>query len=162
MGDASYYQRNKEKVKASVKAYAQAHKEETALAKRVYAAAHKLETAERYKQWAKNNKDGQSAYHSRWQLSKKYNLTQERHDEMLRQQNGACAICGNVPQKGKRLCIDHDHATGIVRGLLCRNCNAAIGQLGDSIDTLKTAIAYLEQHSTAHLPTQEISVEHQR
>lgn len=53
---------------------------------------------------------------------------------------GECATCGSV----ERLCIDHDHATGRVRGLLCNDCNLSLGYAKDSIETLKNLIKYLE------------------
>ncbi len=57
-------------------------------------------------------------------------------------------ICGAVENgKRKNFCIDHDHATGKVRGLLCHNCNVAIGLMKDNTDLLKKAAEYLETHN---------------
>jgi len=56
------------------------------------------------------------------------------------EQKGRCVIC----QEELPLCIDHDHETGKVRGLLCRLCNAGIGMLRESPEVLRRAIAYLE------------------
>lgn len=82
-------------------------------------------------------------------FEKIYGITLEQYDEMLRAQGGVCAICDKpewVIQKGKlrMLSVDHDHLTGVVRGLLCSNCNRAIGLLNDDMDTLKKAIHYLQ------------------
>lgn len=49
-------------------------------------------------------------------------MTAEHYDRLLANQNGVCAICGK-PQNGRHLAVDHDHETGIVRGLLCVHCN---------------------------------------
>lgn len=69
-----------------------------------------------------------------------------QHDEMAAELEVlACAICGGT-EPGRRLAIDHDHDTGLVRGLLCRKCNGAIGLLGDSADRLEAALAYLRRH----------------
>lgn len=55
-------------------------------------------------------------------------------------------ICGICKQKVDRMCIDHDHVTNRVRGGLCSSCNIGLGGLKDSIELLKAAIAYLEDH----------------
>jgi hypothetical protein len=61
---------------------------------------------------------------------------------MLYKQGGKCGICGSV-SNGKRLAIDHDHETGRVRGLLCQQCNTALGLFKDQVELLKKAIDYL-------------------
>lgn len=65
-------------------------------------------------------------------------------------QNGKCAICGCVLNSSRytRFAGDHDHKTGKLRGLLCSNCNTALGLLKDSPIRLKQALTYLERHST--------------
>jgi hypothetical protein len=66
-------------------------------------------------------------------------------EEMRRRQNDLCAICGvNVSEDFH---VDHDHASGRVRELLCMKCNTLLGHSSDSIDVLKRAIQYLERHS---------------
>lgn len=60
---------------------------------------------------------------------------------MLVGQAGRCLICDRVP--GENLCIDHDHATGRIRGLLCKACNLAIGSLRDSPRLAARASQYL-------------------
>lgn len=59
---------------------------------------------------------------------------------MLAEQGGLCAICREAPAEH----VDHDHATGRVRGLLCFNCNGALGQFRDRRDLMVRAIAYLD------------------
>jgi hypothetical protein len=71
---------------------------------------------------------------------------------MFRAQGGGCALCGSTQlglgfTSGSRLVVDHDHATGLVRGLLCSPCNIALGQFGDDIGQLQRAIQYLERNS---------------
>lgn len=63
---------------------------------------------------------------------------------MLKAQGDGCAICGVRRFFGRHLSIDHDHATGIVRGLLCGNCNSGLGSFHDDVARLKAAIWYLE------------------
>jgi hypothetical protein len=74
-------------------------------------------------------------------LKQNYGLTVEDYNARLVAQGGVCAICGKT-EKGY-LRVDHDHATGRVRGLLCNYCNAALGQVQDNIAVLENMIAYL-------------------
>lgn len=82
----------------------------------------------------------------------RYGLTEALYQRMLAEQHGKCASCGALGSGRSRLGIelpmhiDHDHATGVVRGLLCHNCNILIGCAGDSVERLQLAAAYLEAH----------------
>lgn len=73
-------------------------------------------------------------------LKRQYGITEADRDEMILSQMGICSICLAAPA----VHVDHCHETGRVRGVLCFNCNSAIGKLGDDPDTLRRAIAYLE------------------
>lgn len=72
-----------------------------------------------------------------------YGLTPDQHQSMLDAQNGACAICKQAMDSPH---VDHCHATGKVRGLLCQKCNNGIGLLGDSVERVDAAAAYLRLH----------------
>ena len=71
-----------------------------------------------------------------------YGITPGEYDALLEEQNGVCAICNERPVE--RLCVDHDHPTDLIRGLLCRLCNLGLGHFKDDIGRLRAAIAYLE------------------
>lgn len=78
----------------------------------------------------------------------RYGLTLEQYRAMVEAQEGRCAICGEpegATYRGKvrRLCVDHNHETGEVRGLLCVQCNFAIGHLADNPDRARRLVAYL-------------------
>lgn len=77
-------------------------------------------------------------------LKRTYGLSPERYDEMLVEQDGLCAICGGRDD-GRSLAVDHDHATGEVRGLLCGGCNLGLGSFRDSSRYLMAAVAYLNR-----------------
>jgi hypothetical protein len=81
-------------------------------------------------------------------VARRVPITREKFEEMLRAQNGVCAICGHpeTARRGvevKRLAIDHDAETNAIRGLLCSRCNTAIGLLGHDVARIAKAIEYL-------------------
>lgn len=71
----------------------------------------------------------------------RYGITPQQFDALKAKQAGACAICQEIPDKA--LCVDHDHDTGAVRGLLCTTCNVGLAMLGDSPVRLLDAVEYL-------------------
>ncbi|MFI2763083.1 endonuclease VII domain-containing protein [Streptomyces echinatus] len=73
-------------------------------------------------------------------LRRSYGLTEAERDAMVVSQRGLCAICLDGPPEH----VDHCHKTGRVRGVLCFNCNSAIGKLRDDPDVGRRAVAYLE------------------
>lgn len=80
-----------------------------------------------------------------YSLIKSYGITTEDYEQMLYDQGGGCAICGSTIGNGrhKNLFVDHDHGTGIVRGLLCGRCNSAIGLLSEDLSLLVKIRKYL-------------------
>ena len=78
-------------------------------------------------------------------LRKLYGIDHDEYDRMLAAQGGACAICKEPPGLGQRnrLCVDHCHETGVIRGLLCFRCNSAIGMLKDDPALVQVALDYL-------------------
>lgn len=80
----------------------------------------------------------------------KYNLETNEFNNLLEKQNHLCAICETQgfkmhPNQWHNLVVDHDHKTDLVRGLLCHNCNRALGLLKDNIPALTRAINYLRK-----------------
>jgi hypothetical protein len=85
-------------------------------------------------------------------IKRKYGITNEEYNFLLKAQNGVCAIC-KCPEmdkdaKGriKNLAIDHDHITNQIRGLLCTACNVSLGRFKDSILILESALQYLQKY----------------
>lgn len=78
--------------------------------------------------------------------------TPEKYEEAYIRQNGKCAICGCNLNSSRytRFAGDHDHKTGTLRGLLCTNCNTALGLFKDSIERLESAKEYLIAHAAIH------------
>lgn len=75
-------------------------------------------------------------------MKSQFNLTIEDYELLLSSQNGVCAVCGNVPRKN-RLGVDHNHKTGLIRGLLCAFCNRVIGLMRDDADRFERVVTYL-------------------
>lgn len=84
--------------------------------------------------------------------------TETRHDSHYRKisantQNNCCAICGNPPSDDRALALDHDHQTGVLRDLLCTNCNVGLGNFRDDPDLLARAADYLAYHRGPRFPS---------
>jgi hypothetical protein len=80
-------------------------------------------------------------------LKKKYGITYEGFLQLGVKQNWKCPICGCVLDPNSRYThVDHDHATGLIRGLLCNNCNCGLGYFRDNQISLKNAIEYLQKN----------------
>src|SRR5690606_18260166 len=77
-----------------------------------------------------------------WQVHHRYGLTKPQWDDMFEAQGGACLLCDRTDQ---RLCVDHCHETGRVRGLLCHRCNAFLGVLENVPGWYERAVDYLGQ-----------------
>lgn len=83
-------------------------------------------------------------------LKKKFGINYNQYQIMLQEQNNSCYICGEQePAENKILSVDHCHATGRVRGLLCSNCNTALGKFKDNIQLLNKAVEYLTRDYAA-------------
>lgn len=93
---------------------------------------------------------------SNQQLKSKFGITIDDVKKMYDSQHGKCKICGKpgimhgikkgYKDKSDTLHVDHCHATGKVRGLLCSNCNVAIGLMNESIENMLSAIDYIKEH----------------
>lgn len=80
----------------------------------------------------------------------RYGITVEQHDEMLKAQNGVCAICGKPPKR-RRLQVDHHHESGAVRELLCVPCNTSLAYIEDPF-WFAAATDYLNRHHPERTP----------
>lgn len=81
-------------------------------------------------------------------LWQEYHIVPEIYELILEDQNGVCAICSNPPN-GKRLCVDHNHDTDEIRGLLCDKCNQAIGLFRDNPEYMILAAEYIQSKDVA-------------
>ena len=104
-------------------------------------------------QYRKHGKSERTRQRETTMKFKQYGLTPEQYQDMFEQQGGVCAACGQ-PEMTRHhaetvssLAVDHDHATGKIRGLLCTRCNIAIGVLQDDLHRLEGLLAYMLQNS---------------
>jgi hypothetical protein len=124
--------------KAQNKRYYQDHKEQV-----------KVNSA----RWKAANPDKIRLKNRKLQVKKVYGLSWEDYTSLYNKFSGHCGICGTslkmVTEKyeqNKAACVDHDHVTGKVRGILCRSCNVALGHFKDSKTHLWNAYKYMEDH----------------
>ena len=93
--------------------------------------------------WNEASKKYYSTERRRNKTLEAYGLTKDDYNTMYDEQGGVCAIC----RQDLKLVVDHCHETGVVRGLLCNQCNIGLGAFCDNIDRMKTAMLYLKPHS---------------
>jgi hypothetical protein len=128
-------------------------------------AKNKEKNREKARLWYKNNKQRGKAISARWRKNNnkkyrevlrntryksKYGITLDDYNAMYAKQNGLCYICGKpetvlLDGKVRWLAVDHNHATGEVRKLLCGKCNYVIGMAVDDTDILTKMIDYLKE-----------------
>ena len=106
-------------------------------------AKHKAYTA----YWRKINRAKVLASYRRQDLKRHYNMTCEEWDKQFNAQGRACAVCKSIypGRKTGHWSTDHDHLTGLVRGVLCNGCNTALGQAKDDPQRLRALADYLER-----------------
>lgn len=116
--------------------------------------AQKRKERERLRTYRKTPK-GKKAHRSD-HYRNRHGITLEDVSIMAKAQGGVCAICHNGAPKiyrsgtvSRSLSVDHCHKTGKVRGLLCHKCNSGLGMFGDDLNRLRSAISYLNLHSSS-------------
>lgn len=93
------------------------------------------------------NRPSAAARSTKWRLANLYGISHDEWVALLASQDGRCPVC-TCEFSGltsRDICVDHDHATGDVRGILCRSCNRALGFVDDSPANLRRAALYLER-----------------
>jgi len=135
-----YYEKNKINLCAYSKEYRQKNKAIISAKHKVYYAKNKEKRAEAAKRYYQKN-----IARERGKKYARYGITKENFNQISRAQGDKCAICGVKP-KNRALCIDHDHQTGEMRGLLCSKCNSGLGYFQDNVSFLDKAAIYLRRH----------------
>lgn len=114
---------------------------------RVYRNANKEKCYRKNQEWKALNGEKVKAYHAKTRLMTRFGIKEEDYEYMMKLQFGVCAICGKSEGSSKypKLFVDHDHKTGLVRGLLCDLCNKGLGNFLDQPELLNSAAVYLVQ-----------------
>lgn len=127
---AEWRKQNPEKYRAQLKAYRIRNREKIKERNRQWYLAHKEQF---YKSKRKSH------------LKIEHGMTPEQYEALWEKQGKKCAICKRTESEaGARFHVDHDHSSGVRRGILCPKCNHALGLFGDSVEVMKNAISYLE------------------
>ena len=107
---------------------------------------------ENWRSYYKKNAQERRRYVKGKDLQKRYHITLDDYDRLLKDQKGVCAICGREERNKmssdgmiRSLAVDHNHLTGEIRGLLCSSCNRGLGKFGDDPYRLQSAINYLNR-----------------
>jgi hypothetical protein len=167
-----YYAENRDRIREQQRRYRETHKEKIKELNRCYSISHAAERRTRAKQWrlkhqerradyircwSAKNREKIREYGRKWResnpevykqtarragLKHRYGITEAAYETMYSAQSGKCLICG---QSEDILCVDHNHATGAIRGLLCRVCNLGIGKFQDDPSLCERAAKYLRQ-----------------
>jgi hypothetical protein len=136
---------NPQATKDRVRRYRAANADRIREYEKNYRARNISKIRETKKKWNLLNRD---TVLGRW-LNRRYGISLEEYQVLLRNQGGVCAICGTSKcSTGQRLAVDHDHNTGAVRGVLCKNCNVGLGSFKDDPERLLNAADYLTQRSS--------------
>jgi hypothetical protein len=155
---------NPEKIKEASDKYYRTHKEEILKREKIQRKNH----AEYYKNYNEEYRKGKEKYFKNYGkkyrdshkqelflkarariIKQKYGITLDDYEYRLSLQEGKCAICkcGVENNYGRNLAVDHNHETGELRGLLCVDCNRALGLLQDNINNVQSAFSYLAQYN---------------
>lgn len=148
-----YYQKNKDTQRAwHLKNYAE-NREKLRAKAQAYYLKNREKIRTRSLLWGKENREEKNRkQRERYpgvrerRLQTDFNLSTPEYEELLQEQHGVCAVCSTPPDgvRQRYLCVDHDHYSGRVRGLLCHSCNLILGHADDDPARLRAAAAYLE------------------
>lgn len=152
---------NKEESRAKARKYYYEHLDECKERSRKWKKLNRKRASELQREWSQANPNKRREYERKYRINHPdkyaeasrrrylryaYKLSMDEYNEIFDKQEGRCAICHkHQSELNTPLCIDHDHETDDVRGLLCSNCNSMLGMADDNQSLLQEAIEYLKQ-----------------
>jgi hypothetical protein len=152
-----WYLDHREEVIAKSKRWAEDHPGERKKNSEKYYAANKEKAKKRSVDWDRNHPEIARDRKRHWDQTHKkelsmsymyrsYGLKKEDYANLMESQDYKCKLCGKELALEKKPCVDHNHKTGFVRGILCSKCNVGLGQFGDSPEFLRRAAKYIEDN----------------
>ncbi len=132
--------KNKDREKAYKHEWYVQNKEHCLQRSRIYAEEHSSLIQEIAERWKSNHPGELSKAQRKSHLKRTYNLSLEDYNKLYIAQSGKCAICDQFEEK---LDVDHDHTTNEIRGLLCRQCNVALGMIQENMSILSNMAMYV-------------------
>jgi Rps23 Pro-64 3,4-dihydroxylase Tpa1-like proline 4-hydroxylase len=140
-----YYSKNKEQIIEQQKEYKKLNEQICKERSLKYRERTREQAKQRAKTWYSQNKERAKKTNRKNKL-KQYGLTVDQYNQLIENQNNSCLICKKEFSEQIKSHIDHCHASGKVRGILCQKCNQGIGLFYESLESLQSAIEYLKKH----------------
>jgi hypothetical protein len=133
-----YYQSTKEHQKEYAKKYYRSNSDERIEYQKKYRKVNRETILQKGREYKRDPEQARAT---------KYGISTLDLELMYKRQNSQCALCGITENEtGKKLVIDHCHAEGHVRALLCNPCNLGLGHFKDNPETLEKALKYVRHH----------------
>lgn len=153
---AKWRKENPEAMSASITKYRAKHSDKVKASQASYYYANREDRIASATEWRRNNPEKAFEIYRSSFIRRRFGLTPQDYDRMMKEQNGLCAICkhpetATCKGRAKLLAVDHHHVTGTIRGLLCAKCNTLVAHCRESLDVLDRAKLYL----TGLLPNED-------
>ena len=156
---AEYYQENKEKIFENNRNWVSNNKDKVKIIKARYRESHRDKLRKDSLEYANTHREQGLVNKRKWRarnpdklkeekLKARFGITLDQFNELKKQQNNCCGICGEafdkIPNSAKCACVDHDHKVKKIRGLLCHTCNSGIGCLRDDPVLMEKAVLWIK------------------
>lgn len=139
--------KNGEKIKGYAKKRYQKNKEKKAIYQKEWREKNREHVVKYYTEKNKTDKAKDGKYASK--LKKNFGLSLDDYNKMFEVQSGRCKICNRHQSELRyRLGVDHNHATGQIRGLLCSACNTLIGRINEDSNIARAMVKYIDEYNT--------------
>ena len=139
-----YREKNREQLSLYQREYRQQNKKKISVLKKQYYQQNRETLLKKSKQYQSTRKEHNKDY----RLKRCFGISLEEYNRKLQLQEFQCAICHiHQDELTLSLSVDHNHKTNQIRGLLCNNCNTAIGRLKENPEYFKNAVEYLDHYS---------------